>query len=232
MSPKAVEDILTFIDGKDIATTFLEKFLYNYMYILKLKATDPRLLQEYKICGEENFKFNFLCMDPSIPFKQFLDNGQAGNIITSGTLRPFDLFESRLDTKFDLKLDVHPDLEAWRKKLMVCKQSSLFTFSDKKRIRFTYATREDSRLRESCLRYIASLAKITNEGVLIFLPSYSVLEKYSNNLGRSGTLRDFVEASGKVFFEKKGENYEHVFSQFSVNFFIYFYGSESLEYRD
>lgn len=213
---KPISDLLAFIDSKDIATSFLEKFLHNYLYILNLIAADPELLKEYKIYGEQNYKFEFLCMDPSIPFKQFLESEQSVNIVTSGTLKPFDLFESRLDTQFDMKLSVSPDLEVWKEKLFVFKQSNIFEFSSMKKIRFTYSTRGDKRLREGCLKYIGSLGKLTTEGVLVFLPSYNVLEMYSNDLGRSGMLRDFVNASKKIFFEKKGENYEHVFSRFSV----------------
>ena len=59
-----------------------------------------------------------MCMNPSIPFISFLKSKQLCTILMSGTLRPFDLIESKLGKKFDSKVFVTPDLNIWKQKLL------------------------------------------------------------------------------------------------------------------
>jgi len=45
-----------------------------------------------------------MCLDPGIAFNELLDKGAYNIILTSGTLTPFNSWESELRIPFDIKL--------------------------------------------------------------------------------------------------------------------------------
>jgi hypothetical protein len=140
----------------------------------------------------------------------------------SGTLRPFDLVESKFKTKFDSKIFVTPDLVKWRKKLLFCKLSTVFGNSNTDKIKFTYQTRNDNVLKKNVISFITSVSQTTKEGVLVFFPSYTVLEIYANMLRQNQVLRNNLKRTKQFFFEKKGESVDNLMRQFKVRVFIFF----------
>jgi Rad3-related DNA helicase len=134
----------------------------------------------------------------------------------SGTLRPFALMESKMGTTFDSKIVALPEIEKWKNQLIFAKLSNIFHFSTNKKIKYTFSTRSDQLFHKNCVRFISETSKSTNEGVLVFVPSYSVLEIFRKTIYSNQVLKDNFERSKTIFFEKKGESSQFLMSKFKV----------------
>ena len=127
-----------------------------------------------------------------------------------------DLLESKLGTNFDSKIVVSPNVEKWKKKLFFTKLSNIFDLSPHEKIKFTYQTRSDVALHRNCVKFITNLCKTTSEGVLVFLPSYSVLEIFKRTISSNQMLKSSLAETKKVFYEEKGAVAKKMFKQYQV----------------
>lgn len=212
------QGFLDFMETKEISNnTFLENFLKILVFLLKLKNTNEQALEDYKICLSREQSLKFMCMNAALSFKDFLKNEQSITILTSGTLKPFKIIEGQLDTDFEKKLSTTLEIEKWRKQLMAFKMRNLLDLHYKD-LKFTYEVRDDPKLLGKCLRFLGQICTSTKEGVLIFLPSYKMLDNYKAKLETLGSDETIKEKD--IYFEDK-ENSNYIFKEFSVRL-LYF----------
>ena len=210
-----LQTLFLWLEDMDLVkNNFLETFLRLLLRVVHLHGTDPAHLNDYKVCMSSENKFKFMCMNPALSFKSFLNHEQACNILMSGTLRPFQLLEAQLDCKFEAEVVACPDIDKWKKQLMLVKMENLFSFA-KGSLQFKYKTRNDQDLLRSCLRFVDSISRTTTEGVLVFLPSYNVLHNYRSQLFSCGHTVNLFKRNKSVFFEDK-ENNSELFIEYRV----------------
>jgi Rad3-related DNA helicase len=159
-------------------------------------------------------------MNPALSFKDFMNQGQVHTILSSGTLRPFAFLEEQLDFQFDHKIVAKLEIDKWKRQLMVFKLDHLFRY-EKGQLKFTFNRINQIELLGKCLKFIEHASRVTREGVLVFLPSYRVLENYKEVLqGKKGKdLMGVLVKNKDVFFEDKVDS-TFLFQDFRVSFFM------------
>lgn len=197
-----------------------EIFLRGYLRVMKYYKTNSEILDHFKLCMEGGTKFRFMCQNPRIPFKDFLGSGQKCTLLMSGTLRPFDLLEAKLGSRFDSKIVVSPDMAKWGKQLKFARCSNVFHLNPEKKIKFTFSTRSNILLFRNVLSFITEVAKTTKEGVLVFVPSYSVLEIYRKTIQSNHQIKSNLSQTKTIFFEEKGDSSQRLFDQYKVDLVV------------
>ena len=115
------------------------------------------------------------CMDANYVFKKLKEKNPRTIIMTSGTLAPFNYLESELKTKININLEgnhiINPDNINFS---IIC--NSIDDVKIKFKIDFT--NKKNQTLITHLGKTIAKLIKKTTKGVLLFFPSYSLLEDF------------------------------------------------------
>eukprot|EP00347_Sterkiella_histriomuscorum_P016981 403351116 len=119
-------------------------------------------------------KIALWCFNPSFAFQSLLEEKPRNIIFSSGTLAPLHTYESELETTFPIKLENDHVIDK-DSQVMV----SILTHDiDNKQIQFSFEKREDLNFYLVFARTLARIfAKVHQGGILVFLPSYTVLKK-------------------------------------------------------
>ncbi|KAJ1513883.1 Fanconi anemia group J protein [Coelomomyces lativittatus] len=139
-------------------------------------------------------KLSFLCMNPSIAFSAF--KNATSVILTSGTLSPMNSFASELNTRFEITLEADHVLnpgQAW---------VGVFPQWQGLKLTGTYKSSETFAYQDQIgLALLSILQKVPN-GVLMFVPSYSFVEKLVNRWTITGCLEK-LQSYKAIFYEHK-----------------------------
>jgi regulator of telomere elongation helicase 1 len=116
--------------------------------------------------------FSYWCFNPGIAMKSLRDYGIKSVILTSGTLSPLPSFAAELQTKFDVTLE-NPH---------VIQPSQIFAGVLRKGptgkdLNSSYQTRDDPLYKSDLGNAMVSLSRLFTGGLLVFFPSYAVMEK-------------------------------------------------------
>lgn len=204
------------LDSKTLNCDDLEFFLRRYIQLKKYTERSPEIFEHFKLCVEDGVRFRFMCLNAKVAFLPFLKERQMCTILMSGTLRPFSLIEAKLGIEFDCKIAAEPNLQKWRKQLIVTKLPSIFDYSAQSKVRYTFEFRNNALFHRNCIRFISDLSKTTREGVLVFVPSYSVLKIFQKTILSNPKLKENLQRVKRIFFEKKGEATGPFMSAFKV----------------
>lgn len=219
----------------------LAKFIKIYSDLLGLMKKDPELLKGFQLSISNNKVISFICMESSIKFNEIIDFSPKLIMLISGTLSPFENIENQLKTRFDGKISVSPDSSRWKLKLSTTIMSSFFEFNNFKSISLNFKNRAEIETLVSFFAMFRELLSIVPEGLLVFLPSYQVLDEYKTFLNRDQVNFHKMESMKNIYFESKFRDSSEIFLKYKKScrskgavFFLVFGGkfSEGLDFKD
>ncbi|KAH6567719.1 hypothetical protein BASA62_005934 [Batrachochytrium salamandrivorans] len=142
------------------------------------------------------YTFSFWCLNPAVIFKE-IESLTRSIILTSGTLSPIHSFSSELGAKFVHSLEAqHVILDD-----QIC-VGSLPSGANDMPLLGTYKSFETLDYQDQLGLCIVRLSKIIPEGMLIFLPSYSWLDKLVVRWQQTG-LQGILGETKQIFIEPR-----------------------------
>ena len=155
------------------------QLLYNpeindsfYFYLCKEK--DPSNLA----CNYEK-KLKIFCYNPGLLFKEITDDNPYALIMSSGSLKPFDILEKELGIQFDILLENDHIIKNDQFKFTIINKA--IHNGNSHNLKFDLYNRNNEKMIESLGEIIFNLTKTNNKGgILLFFPSYKYLEKCYN----------------------------------------------------
>ncbi|XP_016472027.2 regulator of telomere elongation helicase 1 homolog isoform X2 [Nicotiana tabacum] len=122
--------------------------------------------------GKASRTLSWWCFNPGIAMEQFSKLGVGSIILTSGTLSPMDSFAEELKLDFPVRLEnphVISDNQIWAGVVPV--GPSGYTFNS------SYRTRDSIEYKQELGNAIVNFARAVPDGLLVFFPSYYLLEQ-------------------------------------------------------
>lgn len=146
--------------------------------------------------GDIEIELQLLCLSPGVAFKRIKEARTV--IVTSGTLSPLHSFESELNTKFHHQLSAKHVIKPDRVFAAVITKHHV----DNEKLNFSYDSLEKSfdQLQQDVFNVILDLCKLVRHGVLVFMPSKSLMEKFQNTWIKNGNLEK-IKKLKDVFIE-------------------------------
>ncbi|CAJ2661268.1 unnamed protein product [Trifolium pratense] len=122
--------------------------------------------------GKVSRTLSWWCFNPGIALEEFGKNGVRSIILTSGTLSPLDSFAEELKLDFPIRLEnphvIGPN-QIWAGVVPVGPSGRTFNSS--------YRNRDTMEYKQELGNAIVNLARIVPDGLLVFFPSYYLLEQ-------------------------------------------------------
>ncbi|CAK8535776.1 unnamed protein product [Lathyrus sativus] len=122
--------------------------------------------------GQVSRTLSWWCFNPGIALEGFAKEGVRSIILTSGTLSPLDSFAEELKLDFPIRLEnphvIGPN-QIWAGVVSVGPLGRTFNSS--------YRTRDTMEYKQELGNAIVNLARIVPDGLLVFFPSYYLLEQ-------------------------------------------------------
>ncbi|BDA46571.1 probable regulator of telomere elongation helicase 1 homolog at N-terminal half [Coccomyxa sp. Obi] len=117
-------------------------------------------------------QFCLWSLNPAIAFRSIAAEARS-IILTSGTLSPLDSFASELDATFPVRFEaphvINARMQVWA--------GSICAGPDNVKISATYEHSQKVEFQDSVGASIAAIAATVPDGLLVFLPSYSMLDR-------------------------------------------------------
>ena len=220
--------------------TATESLLLALVQLGKISQKNKNILSSYRIYLNER-SLNLVCLDASLQFEDILGMKPECVILTSGTLTPFENIEKQLNRVFSLKHSAKVETGSWQKKLGVVTLDSLFRFNNSEKIVLNFKNRGEEVLLRSFFSFLEELVKVIPQGILIFLPSYALLEQYRDFLNRDPIIASKIGREKKFFFESNSRHFRPLFESYKTAcqgkggvFFVVFGGkfSEGVDFKD
>ncbi|GMH35725.1 hypothetical protein BSKO_03593 [Bryopsis sp. KO-2023] len=172
--------------------------LTSRSYINTRKERIGRFTQNEDDVQDAMVEVQIMCLDPSVIFSK-LQNDTHAIILTSGTLSPMGSFASELGADFRQRMEgghvVNMAKQVWA--------GSCGITSDNARVRFVYSETSKAEVQDRVGHSLVEWCKVIPDGVLVFMPSYSLLDKLKQRWQASGVLRKLT-AVKPVFQEPRG----------------------------
>ncbi|CAH1422593.1 unnamed protein product [Lactuca virosa] len=133
-------------------------------------------VQEVEVKSSDTFKgkasriFSWWCFNPGVAMEEFAKRDVGSIILTSGTLSPMDSFAEELKLNFPIRLEnphVIQDNQLWAGIVPVGPSGHPFNSS--------YRTRDSPEYKLNLGNSIVNFARIVPDGLLVFFPSYYLL---------------------------------------------------------
>lgn len=125
-----------------------------------------------KVLGKSSRTLSWWCFNPGLAMEEFLKLGVRSIILTSGTLSPLESLAMELNLEFPIRLEnphvISPD-QIWVGVVPVGPSGHALNSS--------YRTRETIQYKQELGNAIVNFARIVPDGLLVFFPSYSMMDK-------------------------------------------------------
>ncbi|KAI3521617.1 hypothetical protein L1887_11088 [Cichorium endivia] len=158
---ESIADILKIIFKNDGNTH--AKYYRVHVQEVEVKSTDT-----FK--GKTSRIFSWWCFNPGVAMEEFAKRDVGSIILTSGTLSPMDSFAEELKLNFPIRLEnphVISDNQLWAGIVPVGPSGHPFNSS--------YRTRDSAEYKLNLGNSIVNFARIVPDGLLVFFPSYYLL---------------------------------------------------------
>jgi fanconi anemia group J protein len=158
-------------------------------------------------------ELNLWCLNPALPFSA-LSRRARSVIVTSGTLSPIDSFSGELGTEFAAAKSL-PHVINVRKQLF----ASVVAMGPRNVVMdATYRGSSSFDFQDSLGEAIVDFCKVIPGGVLVFLPSYRLLNNLSGRWKSSGVWTKLEKIKGVVVAEPnmRGEEFDAAISSYTV----------------
>ncbi|KAL0027241.1 hypothetical protein WJX77_006278 [Trebouxia sp. C0004] len=137
-------------------------------------------------------------LNPAVAFKELTDKARCV-VLTSGTLAPTDSFASELGASFPVKLEA-PHVVDVRKQVWA---GAIGRGADGATLQATYKQADTTAFQDSVGKSVVEVCRVVPDGVLMFLPSYSMLDRLVTRWKTNG-LWGQLAALKRVVIEPKG----------------------------
>ncbi|XP_055586273.1 regulator of telomere elongation helicase 1 homolog [Uranotaenia lowii] len=156
---------------------------------------------------------SFWCFNPGFGMRQLLGRNARSIILTSGTLAPLKPLISELDIPIAVRLENPHIIDGSQVCVKIVSQGP-----DKESLNSSYGNRDNPKYIQSLGRTILSFCPIIPGGLLVFFPSYPLLNKCQESWQETGiwaqisrTKPIFVEPRGKEqFLNTMTEYYQRI----------------------
>lgn len=129
--------------------------------------------QDNGMRGQKPVKnFGLWCFNPGFCFNEISELGLRSIILTSGTLSPMKSFAFELQTQFEVELENTHVID----KKQVC-MGVMSKGPSGKEFQFTYQSRNDDKMLIDLGESILKVAERSPDGMLVFFPSYALMDK-------------------------------------------------------
>ncbi|CAL4975503.1 unnamed protein product [Urochloa decumbens] len=125
-----------------------------------------------KVLGKSSRTFSWWCFNPGLAMEEFLKLGVRSIILTSGTLSPLDSLAMELNLEFPVRLEnphVISSDQIWVGVVPVGPSGHALNSS--------YRTRDTIQYKQDLGNAIVNFARIVPDGLLVFFPSYFMMDK-------------------------------------------------------
>uniref|UniRef100_A0ACD5VFI4 Uncharacterized protein n=1 Tax=Avena sativa TaxID=4498 RepID=A0ACD5VFI4_AVESA len=142
---------------------------YYRFHVNESRQTSGDLLQVF---GKASRTLSWWCFNPGLAMEEFLRLGVRSIILTSGTLSPLESLAMELNLDFPVRLEnphvISPD-QIWVGIVPLGPSGHPLNSS--------YRTRETEKYKQELGTVIVNFARIVPDGLLVFFPSYSMMDK-------------------------------------------------------
>ncbi|XP_062214146.1 regulator of telomere elongation helicase 1 homolog isoform X2 [Phragmites australis] len=125
-----------------------------------------------KVLGKSSRTLSWWCFNPGLAMEEFLKLGVRSIILTSGTLSPLESLAMELNLEFPVRLEnphvISPD--------QIC-VGVVPVGPSGHALNSSYRTRETIQYKQELGIAIVNFARIVPDGLLVFFPSYSMMDK-------------------------------------------------------
>lgn len=190
--------------------------LKEYQFIKNNQISNyySKLNENFHIClesnNESNINLQFWCFAPKIAM--FIFEKAFCVIVTSGTLSPFDIFLKEIGLSFPIQLENAYLLNDKNLSVNIVTKS----INNESNFLFTYNNRENIKMITQLGKSIVNLSEIIPDGILIFLPSYTLLETILKHWKKDGIYKILSERK-KLVFELKDKDLKNIVQQHHDN---------------
>ena len=218
---------------------FANNMKYVESYRLVVDATQGWQKRVGRTPGRKTtvFKFCLWCMNPAVAFQEVADAAHSV-ILASGTLSPLESFASELGVEFKMRLEAKHVINL-QKQLWV---GAIGADSRRNSLKAVYNNTSRPQYQDALGNVLYRNIEKIPEGVLVFFPSYSLMDKVVSRWKDTGlweriesVKRCFTEPrKGKLEMEECMEGYLEAASSSGALLFAVFRGkiSEGVDFSD
>ena len=146
-------------------------------------------------------KLNIYCFDPSLSFKEIINDKPYALFLTSDTLSPFDILENEFKIKFDIKLQNEHIIENEQYKFSIIK-SSLYN-GEKITFQLDYLHRSNVKMIIGLGYTLLSLCHTNKNGsILVYFPSMPYLNQ-CYLIWKDNTIIDKLQEINNIYYSQK-----------------------------
>lgn len=143
-------------------------------------------------------KFHIWCMSASVIFEDIVASTHS-IILTSGTLSPLDAFSAELGVAFPIKLEASHVINLSKQLFAGC-----FSTFNGHTLNSTYAYQQSDSYLDLIGQTMLMMMKLTPGGVLMFVPSYKLLQRLCDRWQANGLEAEVNNSlRSKIFYEQK-----------------------------
>ena len=187
------------------------KHLSDYALVLMKKVADissrKRKSQPLKVTDVVmEFSLNFWCFSPAVAFEE-LKTKTKTTILASGTLAPLDTFSAELDTIFTTEYEgkhIIDNSQVWVGTIGSHNGVSLNA---------NFTNSQDTNYQDALASVVIDLCQSISDGVLLFFPSYSFMQKIMYRW-KNQKLLEKIKKSKEIFIEEKGSGIEDIITKY------------------
>ena len=146
-------------------------------------------------------KLNIYCFDPSLSFKELINEKPYAVFLSSDTLAPFDILENEFKLKFDVKLENEHIVDNEQFKFSIIK-SSLYN-SEKIVFQLDYIHRSNVKMIITLGYTLLSLCHANQNGsILVYFPSMTYLNQ-CYLIWKDNKINDSLQEINNIYYSQK-----------------------------
>eukprot|EP00037_Helgoeca_nana_P018997 m.183767 g.183767 ORF g.183767 m.183767 type:complete len:1212 (-) comp24671_c0_seq2:55-3690(-) len=169
--------------------------LEDYKVVVERKSA--LVEREGKTSRELQLSVGFWCLNPAVAYKSMADDARTV-ILTSGTMSPLDTFSSELGSTFPHTIEANHVIKSdqvWA--------GTLASAESGRKLQLTYRDVDTFTLQDDVGAVVLRTCKVVPSGVLVFAPSYALLDKFVTRWKTTGLWKELSKLK-VVVVEPKG----------------------------
>jgi len=155
-----------------------------------------------RLPNEHIVKIDFRALNPALAFRELTGRrGARSVVLTSGTLSPLSSFASELGVEFPVSMEaehcVDMDRQVWGRIVAMGPTD--------KPLKADYKSRGNHVFQDELAASLKEWATVTPHGMLVFFPSYSMMETITRRWKETGAWKAIESQTGKTIFQEPGK---------------------------
>ena len=177
-------------------------YIDSYSFFLSYEKTDNEMNnKDNNNLHHKNRKLNIYCFDPSLSFKELINEKPYAVFLSSDTLAPFDILENEFKLKFDIKLENEHIVDSEQFKFTIIK-SSLYN-GEKIVFQLDYLHRSNIKMIITLGYTLLSLCHANQNGsILVYFPSMAYLNQ-CYLIWKDNKINDSLSEINNIYYSQK-----------------------------